>query len=581
MSHSPAHSFIKERLDREFEQLDKEKITPWAFLRTERGIKVMRFDGTEINGGGVEFDGTPKEIFWNGFIEPFLKDIISRAFAYTRAFCTEHRLDSVRPMNETAKELRFGIERIFARMTDIDRRLRGKGFPNTVSAYNPVGKIRGIDNFLQERLRAEIAIFPERKRRQPEGSENMEKTAKEARTTFAVYTIQDLIGEGGSGLVYKAVDDGGRPVAIKILDSKKASREKLKRFENEYRFCAKNNHKNILKVLDHGLTDSGDSFFVMPLYEYSLRKLIGGIDSIIAFDVFNKLLDGVEAAHLMGVVHRDLKPENILLRNNIQELVVADFGIARFAEEELYTAVETKDDTRLANFHYAAPEQRNRGRNVDHRTDIYALGLILNELFTSELAHGTNFKTINAVSPEYAYLDEIVHKMLEQDPARRFSTIDEIKKELIARNEEHVIRQKINRLKDTVISTSEIDDPLIEDPIRVVDVDWNHGRLTIRLNQNVNSLWVWALNNMGGYQSVYGMGPDMFQFVDNEAGIAAEPRDVQSVVAFFKQWLPQANRVYAERLAKDKQAADREEREKLRRRVEHEELRANILRNLK
>jgi serine/threonine protein kinase len=368
----------------------------------------------------VLFDGTPKEIFWNGFIEPFLKDIISRAFAYTRGFCTDHKLDPVKPMNETAEELRFGVERIFARMIDIDRRLRGKGFPNTVSPYNPAGKIRAIDTFLQERLRAEIAIFPKRKRCQSEGSENMAKTSKEARTTFAVYTIQDFIGEGGSGLVYKAVDDGGRPVAIKILDSKKASRAKLKRFENEYRFCAKNNHENILKVLDHGLTDSGESFFVMPLYEYSLRKLIGEIDSKIALNVFTKLLAGVEAAHLKGVVHRDLKPENVLLRNSIWELVVADFGIARFAEEDLYTAVETKDDTRLANFQYAAPEQRHRGRNVDHRADIYALGLILNELFTSELAHGTNFKTINAVSPEHAYLDEIVHKMLEQDPAGRF-----------------------------------------------------------------------------------------------------------------------------------------------------------------
>jgi serine/threonine protein kinase len=80
---------------------------------------------------------------------------------------------------------------------------------------------------------------------------------------------------------------------------------------------------------------------------------------------FSQLLDGVEAAHLQQVVHRDLKPENVLHDTKSDQLTVADFGIAQFEEEELYTLIETTPNRRLANFQYAAPEQRNRGAAVD------------------------------------------------------------------------------------------------------------------------------------------------------------------------------------------------------------------------
>lgn len=175
------------------------------------------------------------------------------------------------------------------------------------------------------------------------------KKPKEVKSTFSVYTIHDCIGEGCSGVVFSANDDNGTNVAIKALDPEKASKEKLKRFENEYRFCRDNKHPNILTVLDHGLTNEGAPFFVMPLYDHSLRPMIGKIEPNRALNIFIKVLDGVEAAHMMGVIHRDIKPENIIVSGEGEELVVADFGIARFEEEELYTAVETRDSTRLAN----------------------------------------------------------------------------------------------------------------------------------------------------------------------------------------------------------------------------------------
>ena len=105
------------------------------------------------------------------------------------------------------------------------------------------------------------------------------------------------------------------------------------------------------------------------------------------------------------------------------KLALADFGTARFTEDELYTAVETKAQDRLANFLYAAPEQRVRGKNIDTRADIYAIGLILNEMFTHEVPQGSGYKTIASIAPEYSYLDEIVDKIIRQIPDERLNSI--------------------------------------------------------------------------------------------------------------------------------------------------------------
>ncbi len=407
------------------------------------------------------------------------------------------------------------------------------------------------------------------------------KKPSNLRTAFAVYTVQDCIGEGGSGLVYSALDDTGVAAAVKVLNSKQATGDKLKRFKNEYKFCSRSRHPNIIIVLDHGLTDTGDPFFVMPLYDYSLRKIVGKVEPKLTFELFAKLLDGVEAAHKLGVVHRDIKPENILISNNGKNLVVADFGIARFEEEELFTAVETKDSSRLANFQYAAPEQRTRGKDVDHRADIYALGLMLNELFTSELAHGINFKKIKSVSSEYEYLDLIVDKMLQHDPLSRYQNIDDIKKELIVRGKEHIARQEVDRLKTTVIATTDVDDPLIDDPMKIVNVDWKNNVLSIQLNHVINDNWKWAINNMGGYSSVLGKGPEDYRFSGNKASISVSADDVQRVLDYFNKWLPRANRVYEDKIRKDRELAERKTRQELKAQIEREEERSNVLKNLK
>lgn len=395
-----------------------------------------------------------------------------------------------------------------------------------------------------------------------------------------MYALIECIGEGGSGVVYSAREENGNEVAIKILNPAKANKEKLKRFENEYRFCSRNKHPNIITVLDHGLSEDQAPFFVMPLYKGSIRQLIGNLTSREALTVFEKILDGVDAAHKQGVAHRDLKPENILA-NSSANLVIADFGIAEFEEEDLYTAVETKDGARLANFQYAAPEQRTRGQKIDKRADIYALGLILNELFTTQIAHGTNFITIASVTSDYPYLDTLVERMLQQNPALRYNDINEIKRELIARGEEHVSMQRLSTLKSTVIPTSEIDDPLIAEPMRIVDVHWDNETLSVVLNHQPNPNWQWSIRNMGNYSSLMGKGPDNFHFVGKEARISVSGKQAQLVIDHFRNWIPVANRVYNNKLKQDQEAVERKQREEIQKKIKLEEERANVNRKLK
>ncbi len=401
------------------------------------------------------------------------------------------------------------------------------------------------------------------------------------RTAFATYNLQRRIGEGGSGVVHQALYDENIPVAIKMLDPQKATNEKLKRFKNEYKFCARCTHPNIINVIDYGLSDKSEPFFVMPLYEYSLRHLIGNISPKDAINLFNKLLNGIEAAHQLGVVHRDIKPENILVKDKNQNLVIADFGIARFEEEELYTFVETKAHSRLANFQYAAPEQRSKGKTIDTRTDIFSLGLILNELFTSEVVQGTNFKTIRSVAEEYSYLDPVVDKMLQQEAKNRYQSIDEIKLDLIARGAEFISRQKINQLRDTVIPATDVDDPIVNVPMKIVSVDWDENVLRIILNHKINKNWVRALNSMDSYKHILGKEPRAFSFNDREASIHARSDQVQMIIDYFKVWITKTNKIYEQQLRQENELNEQRAHQALKQKIQNEEERLNVLKNLK
>jgi serine/threonine protein kinase len=403
-------------------------------------------------------------------------------------------------------------------------------------------------------------------------------------TPFDSYTSVGVIGEGGAGMVYEVRNAAGETFALKCLAPERVNAERLKRFKNEIAFCQRQAHPNIVKVLDTGATSIKGvkvPFYVMRRYTGTLRTHMGGLQAGEALKAFSQLLNGVEAAHLSNVWHRDVKPENVLWDQAGASLVLSDFGIAHFEVEEIYTAVETKAASRLANFLYSAPEQRVRGAKVDHRADIFSLGLILNELFTGEVPQGSGFKRVASVSAEHSYIDELVDGMIQQDPQKRPQSIEEIKKELIGRKNAFVAMQQYEATKKQVVATG---GALEFEPITLVGLDYSRGMLTLQLSRNVPAGWAQEFHNQrGGHSAILGYGPEAFQVRGNTLtlNIRDDERLVQEVVNHAKNYVAAANRGYVQQQQELNARNEREQRQALERAVAEADLRRNILKSVK
>ena len=198
------------------------------------------------------------------------------------------------------------------------------------------------------------------------------------------------------------------------------------------------------------------------------------------------------------------------------------------------------------------------------------------------MALGKNHRTIGEVSEKHAYLDPVIDKMLQQKQESRYQDIAEIKLEISARTKEYISSLKISALRNTAIPKHEVDDPIVSEPMRIIGADWDQGVLRIQLNHAPTPTWGWALLNMGGHSAVSGKGPEVFQFRGNEAIISAQDgSEAQTIIDYFKQWLPRVAQVYEQKLKLD---AEREESETIReieRRIAEEEKRKSINAGLK
>jgi serine/threonine protein kinase len=393
------------------------------------------------------------------------------------------------------------------------------------------------------------------------------------RTAFDTYRIQRQRGKGPTGEVLEALDSEGVLRAVKMLNAVKASPVGLKRSRDEFNFCFRSNHKNILPVLDCGLTGAARAvFYVMPLYARSLRDCIAaGIPAEHVLRIFGNILDGMEAAHLHGISHLDLKPENLLTNGDGSDMVVGDFGIAHCVEERRIAANESGD------FSYAAPEQRKRGVVVDGKADVYALGLILHEMFTGQTKMGLGHPDIGDVAPDFAYLDWTVGRMTNPEPARRLS-ITQVKLELIARGNEFLSIQRLNSLKSMILRETEVDDPFIANPIAIQSIDFKAETLYLTLSAVPPPSWVTAFHGTGSHTSFAGHGPDRFVFLGKLAHLRiARGADPLQLVDRAKAYVADANRHYAEMAV----AAHREylenERKKHLAQIAAEERRQHIL----
>jgi len=230
-------------------------------------------------------------------------------------------------------------------------------------------------------------------------------------TTLGHYRITAKLGEGGMGEVYRAHDQRlDRDVAIKVLpESVAEAADRLARFEREAKAVAKLAHPNILDVYELG-DHEGRPFMATELLEgESLRELIseGGVTTGKAVEYARAIADGLAAAHEKGIIHRDLKPENVFFTTD-GRIKILDFGLAKLKLPEADLTTETPTATLdsapgglIGTVPYMAPEQV-QGQPADHRSDIFALGVVLYEMLTDRRPFGgsTTVETAAAILKE-------------------------------------------------------------------------------------------------------------------------------------------------------------------------------------
>lgn len=392
------------------------------------------------------------------------------------------------------------------------------------------------------------------------------------------YTELGIIGEGGNSTVFKVKDEDNNEYALKLLN-KKYDKESIKRFKNEMDYCIKSNHKNIMKVLDNGIFESNEEslmFYVMPLYGNNFREVVNGAyDNEKKLELFNQILEGVKKFHNDNNFHRDLKPENILYNKVTDEVVVADFGISHFNKEELYTAVETRVGSKMANFQYAAPEQRMKGGIVDKSADIYALGLILNELYTGEVPYGVDYKKIGDIHPEYSFLDEVVNMMIKQNKENRVRDIETVQYEIKSRIEIANKNKENEKLRQIKIEDSEETDILIIDPPKLIDVTYDdeEGRLRFKLSHPINNMWVESIKS-NSWESILGYDVDRFRFENEYASVqlpAYRLEVAQDIVNYFKSWINNANASYPRKIYSLRESEKRRKEAEIKAEIERKE----------
>jgi eukaryotic-like serine/threonine-protein kinase len=266
------------------------------------------------------------------------------------------------------------------------------------------------------------------------------------------YSVTRKIGQGGMGAVYEATHTLiGKRVAVKVLLDKYARREQVvARLEQEARLASSIGHEHIIDITDFGTTHDGRTFVVMEFLEgESLAECLsreGPLPETRILQIAYQIASALGAAHAKGIVHRDVKPENVfLLRRKDQDFIkVVDFGISKSmrasqpGEEESPRLTQT--GMVLGTPLYMSPEQARGDEELDHRIDIYALGVIMYELATGQVPYlGTNYLSIisqvlndeparpRQLRPELSEeFEAVVLRLLDKDRERRYQTTEDV-----------------------------------------------------------------------------------------------------------------------------------------------------------
>ncbi len=286
-------------------------------------------------------------------------------------------------------------------------------------------------------------------------------SAERLQSLFPELEVLEVIGHGGMGVVYKARQKNlGREVALKLLSSNLLDDPSFaERFTREARAMAMMNHPNIISIFDFG--QRGEHYFLVMEYVdgLNLRQLIQGtkLEPTEAMQLIPQLCDALQYAHDRGIVHRDIKPENVLIS---QEgfVKIADFGLAKLTGSTANNLTLTQSRQVMGTLNYMAPEQVEHPTDVDHRADIYSLGVVIYELLTGELPLGRFSAPSEKVEIDVR-LDEVVLRALEKDPSLRYQQASEFKTGL-----QRVSGTDLANVESPIPIKKPLDEPVINSP---------------------------------------------------------------------------------------------------------------------
>jgi serine/threonine protein kinase len=319
----------------------------------------------------------------------------------------------------------------------------------------------GDDKDLRQRVEALLAAHQEPDESPPSGAPAVKATIKldlaEAEDeavgkTIGRYKILEKVGEGGCGVVYVAeqTEPVRRRVALKVIKLGMDTKQVVARFEAERQALAMMDHPNIAKVLDAGATENGRPYFVMELVrgikitEYCDQNNLTTKERL---DLFIKVCQAIQHAHQKGIIHRDIKPSNILvtLHDGVPVPKVIDFGIAKATEGRLTDAtVYTQLHQFIGTPAYMSPEQAEMsGLDIDTRSDIYSLGVLLYELLTGR----TPFDAGELMASGVDGMRKTIREKEPIRPSTRFATLEGEELTTTAKRRSTEISKLVHQLK--------------------------------------------------------------------------------------------------------------------------------------
>jgi serine/threonine protein kinase/tetratricopeptide (TPR) repeat protein len=288
----------------------------------------------------------------------------------------------------------------------------------------------GVDAELKQQLQAMLAAAGDEQFRAaapPEAEATVAKAPLQEGpgATIGPYRLLQQLGEGGFGVVFLAeqTEPVARKVALKIIKLGMDTRQVVARFEQERQALALMDHPNIARVIDAGATATGRPYFVMelvkgsPIGEYCDQNSLTVDERL---ELFAQVCSAVQHAHQKGIIHRDLKPNNLLvaMQDGRPQVKVIDFGIAKATSHKLTDkTLFTEQEQVIGTLQYMSPEQAAGSLDIDTRTDVYALGVVLYELLTGS----TPFDTKLLREAVHSELMLMIREVEPQRPSTRLS----------------------------------------------------------------------------------------------------------------------------------------------------------------